>query len=439
MEHMINITDDRRIELIRPIARMMQKMAKEIHDSYHMWELSLRSEFPEWGPNVYEMDTPAMKASSGRASWDPVPILDGESQTDSRYDPVSEHTNCTMNVTSTMMFADMRFYVYVILVGILCVFGILFNFIAIIVLSKDHRTTITFFLKALAVSDILSLLLMMIHHTFSSFYPYTGLLEQYYRGSVYMIPYIWPLRMTASTIGMLVITAITIDRYIRVCHPEKVHKWGKIRYARIVMVIIIVISIGINIPRFFVINTVQMKQHCTGKVLTYNDLTRFCKKNYALIYTLDSVGYFVPVLAMIIFNSTLMVKIQSSRRKQKQNNENYSGRATSNVTATLITIVVIFIICETPIRVYRLILHVHKGSAEKFLEEKRYAYIMQLAGDSLTTFHCFVNLFVFAFVGQRFRKILVHLLCCRRGHWQTYSSIASPRSRTFLLREHGYN
>ncbi|XP_074640963.1 FMRFamide receptor-like isoform X2 [Tubulanus polymorphus] len=422
------------------IAKSTSKLVEIIHQQYHLWEVPILHEMPHF-PREYKYSRlPTM------TSYHPPERVTVTTKPDPAITENTTTLSPSINVTTTavsFLFADIRFYVYVVVIGIMCFLGIIFNTISIIVLNKDNQSTINFFLKALALSDILSLLMMLIHHTFSSIYPYTGLLENYYRDSVYMIPYIWPLRMMVNTMCMLVITAITIDRYIRVCHSDKVLKWAKLRNAYITMVVIVILSASINIPRFFVIKTSSCYVPETNRIMVYNELTQFYREYFPLIYTLDSIGYFIPFFALIVFNSILLITVHRSRQKQplqqKTSTGSFSGRVALNVTATLITIVIIFIVCETPIRIYRLLVFLksftHHETAQRFSQDEKTTYYIQLLGDTLTTFDCFVNLFVFTFVGQRFRRILVHMLLCRKGPWQSYNAVPSPKSNTFSLRE----
>lgn len=145
----------------------------------------------------------------------------------------------------------MEFTFEVVLVIITGLFGIFGNLSTIIIFAKSHRKQLNFhrLMIALAIYDTFYILLCII------IFAVPGLFEDYKKEGYhfYVVPAAIPMVQIALTGSVYCTLAISIERYLTVCHPfyTASKKWPAKNY----IVAIIIFSVLYNISRFFELRT----------------------------------------------------------------------------------------------------------------------------------------------------------------------------------------
>jgi len=206
-----------------------------------------------------------------------------------------------------------------------------------------------------------------------------------------------------------------------------------------------------NIPRFFE-RVVVLQPYCAGGQPRPQSSWTSLRNNpiYFLIY--KTIFYFIfrsvgPLVALIALNSRLAVELRNvdERRTALRGRSAAVAVATSksarlrgggekqheNLTAMLVGVVTVFIVCQLPglaIRIAYTVSEFARASStvvQLDVPTLRYANI---ASNALLVFNSAVNIVVYCLVGKRFRRILLdEMLSCSSCPCRPTSSANSSR------------
>ena len=114
--------------------------------------------------------------------------------------------------------------------------------------------------------------------------------------------------------------------------------------------------------------------------------------------------YIGPLLALAVMNALLVRAIHRSRRSCRSNT---SQRYYSDLSATLVLIIIVlvFIICETPELVLRVLTLIDRHNGKEYLHTMTYKY-WHVISEVLMVFNSAVNFFIYATFGRRFRFVM---------------------------------
>ena len=213
-------------------------------------------------------------------------------------------------------------YIAMLVMGII---GIIGNIIAVYIFCtmkqqmKFHQLMITIF-----VFDTSFIILSLMIYSF----PHMS--DEYKYGDTYchMLPIITPLKEIALTGSIYSTMAISIERFLVVCHPFYTlsNRWSSKRY----ILPIVAFSVLYNIPRFFELNVQPMAQGIvrttTGRTPVEREEVPDPKIMYSIEHTALRVDYFynsiyrgwmnliltaiIPFLLLIILNSLIFKKLK---------------------------------------------------------------------------------------------------------------------------------
>jgi neuropeptide Y receptor type 1 len=327
-------------------------------------------------------------------------------------------------------------------VGILCVMGFIGNALSIAVLYRDHdkKNTTNWLLQTLAVVDTLYLFTCFFIQTLSTIQDYTEWIPTMREVFSHMMPYIWAVASIAQTITVWTVMLVTIDRYIAVCMPLQTHL-RSLQRAKLAVVVVCLLAILYNIPRFFERKVVVQEQGCIAKTiqLVKTDFRR--NKVYFLVY--KTIMYFMfrtigPLLTLIILNVKLILALKEMRRKHKDLTK--GGRHRENITLMLVIVVSVFVICEIPDLILRILITMHEFQAvDMDINKLRYVNVIT---NMLLTVNSSINFLIYCLVGKKFRKILLDMHTCghRMGDPQMEISETEPlTTRTNIITKNGTN
>ena len=250
---------------------------------------------------------------------------------------------CNVNSTEnkTVISEELQFG-YIVFALIVAILGILGNSsIAILFLKKRRLAHFYHLMVVLSTYDNLSIVLNLLLFIIPNLIKSEENIHQIIETENSLIPIGYPILETALTSSIYFTLAITIERYLIVCHPFYAfnREWPFLTY----MLPISLFSVLYNIPRYYEFQTlecydgeVDTSNICSNEtnlwrrsfvnenhncslqknMLTFNSLG--CSKNYFVIYkiALDSIlRWIVPFSLLIVLNGITLKKIHKSLPK----------------------------------------------------------------------------------------------------------------------------
>ncbi len=120
--------------------------------------------------------------------------------------------------------------------------------------------------------------------------------------------------------------------------------------------------------------------------------------------------YLLPLLSLAFMNFRLVSAIKSSvQKKQLHSPDDSSSPVENSATLVLVIIVMVFIICQTPELVTKILVFVARQTFGAHLVPG----IIFTISEILMVINSSVNFIIYVAFGRRFRDVLRHLLTCR--------------------------
>ncbi|ELT92664.1 hypothetical protein CAPTEDRAFT_209520 [Capitella teleta] len=291
------------------------------------------------------------------------------------------------------------------LIGTISLLGVLGNCLSALVLRRDReRRESLLLLQVLALADGVYLVAALFK------YPLKYLINEYAYQHIQLGAF--PLLKTSQTICIWTMVLVTIDRYVYVCHPLRAQRLFTRRSRRLWALGIFVAGVLYNLPRFFdsCISTFILpcgRKHIAAMVYR----TAFANTVYYILYRhalYILLLYAVPLTILACLNCRLVRAIRRSRKQHAHCvHTAYPHDPTThdnNATTFLVTIVVIFLICESLEPVIHLL---------SFMESQLGVRVMSFNYMNIYTVSALlmvvnssVNFVIYVVLGQRFRRIL---------------------------------
>ncbi|CAH1793623.1 unnamed protein product [Owenia fusiformis] len=310
--------------------------------------------------------------------------------------------------------------------AVLAVIGILGNTLSFVVLYKDPaKGTSMFYLKALAIVDWLACATFIVFNFPFFLYNHTHLLDKSIDASHHIVliqPISQYLFVIFTTLSSWVLVAISVDRYIAVCHPFKAPTLSTLGRARITLVVVSILSFAIHIPKFLEYETKDWGPFgghpCTHEEFYTLALTNLRNdKAYMIGYRVFIYSICQPVAPVIILLvlNVLLVRALNKAAKMRASmsgDEATSAKADTNVSVTLISVAVIFLICMIPSFMNSIILVIKTFEKDMI---NFYVYVKISEFKVITRIgNSAVNFFIYCVARAGFRKHLVEMLCGKK-------------------------
>ncbi|XP_052768148.1 FMRFamide receptor-like [Mya arenaria] len=293
--------------------------------------------------------------------------------------------------------ARLMFIFWGVIVPIIGVIGFIGNILTIVVLfRREMKSTTVYFLRTLVVTDtgiivgcILGLSIISI----------TQLNPDMWRFTDVVYPHIYtPINyivMTLQFINVWVTVAVSVERYIAICHPFRAVKFCNKKNAFLVIGIISCVAIFYNIPRCFatMVTPCDAWHQCFSIITTTFGKSEFYEKYYTVYFYLMLI-YIVPLVLLGILNTLLILELMRMRKRRTVGN--IQENSETNMSIVLILIVVVFILCQTP------------GLVAQFWFLGESVLLQWLCvSNTLFAFNSSVNFLIYTAVGRKFRKVLL--------------------------------
>ena len=208
---------------------------------------------------------------------------------------------------------------------------------------------------------------------------------------------------------------VTMDRFIYVCMPLRAQDIFNSRTRRVMSVLVFVIGLLYNIPRFFDSCVWTFHDLCSGirysrmvYTLPFNNTYYFDIYQYALYLLLLYVG---PLSILVVLNTKLILAIQRSRRRHRQFDTcqvaHHMHQSEANASIVLIIIIIVFIFCETPELVLKIliVLRRHMESLEMMFT-RDFIHTFSTTSELLMVLNSTVNFYIYCAFGRRFRHVM---------------------------------
>ncbi|XP_078261990.1 C-C chemokine receptor type 6a [Rhinoraja longicauda] len=225
--------------------------------------------------------------------------------------------------------------------------------------------------------------------------------------------------------GMLLLTVISIDRYVAIVHATKSFNYrGKaLVYSKIICIAIWIAGIVVSIPTFTF--STSYKFGTTGeKVCDIRYPQNFSIIGKAVSPTIQlTLGFFAPLLIMVFCYSLIIKTLLQARNSQRH-----------KAFRVVIAVVVTFVVCHVPYNVFVVYDLFWIENCEVF----KLKAIVRRVTQSIAFFHCCLNPVLYAFIGVKFRfyflKILQDIWCLSKRYITFRHVSARPSSETSVSR-----
>ena len=291
--------------------------------------------------------------------------------------------------------------------GAICTLGLAGNLLAFFILKRGPAAPVaTFLLRCLAVTDNCFLVVWLINFALKDllkYMDYNSVAWKYTRLYSYPLLYITQF----ATIWLTVL--ITFIRYLGMCKPYFSRKICSLKNVKFAIVLLYLIVIVYNIPRFFEHQT-ELRNGTIWLMGSWLGRTDEYKLIYAHIcYNLFTFG--LPFLLLSILNVRLVMayrQLSERRRRRSLTSRRPSQIDEANFTLVMIVIVAVFVVCQLPARIVQIMWNYHFKSCRSL----RF-YIMELS-TLLEVLNSSVNFIIYSFLRPQFRRHLTSsLFSCR--------------------------
>ena len=302
---------------------------------------------------------------------------------------------------------------------IICSFGILGIILTVIVLSRKNMCTSTnCHLTALAIADLLFLVLLATRLIDNQLTPFT---QSFYYFSIYMsYAVIFMLVFLMASIWLTVMLAV--ERYIAICQPFLAAKVCSVNNARLFIVLIYIFSLIVRIPAFCEQKVVTHFDPDTNTSITYVTTTSLnTNPTYQRIYPWVVNGFLmsiIPFLMLLILNVRLIWEVRKSTRYLQATmvmaapgrSSGTAQKEELQITIMLISIIIVFFICQAPYVVYTAIL-----SINSFKYDSAGLLLFQNITIVVLALKSAVNFIIYCWFSEKFWQTLKKIFCQQRA------------------------
>ena len=294
---------------------------------------------------------------------------------------------------------------------VVCVIGNSFAFVAF--WKESIKSSALFLFQCLSLIDSALLLTVFPVYSMASFVDYTGWLPGYMAIYPYLIAYLWPLASTAQTATIWVTVLVAVNRYIAICLPFRASRWCTVSKAKKQLAFVLLFAVLLNIPTFI---KYRVEYFTYDNGTTYSAIVTqsgfLSYELYHIVY--ENILYFLfdlalPAFILMVLNIRTILALKASRRTRMEM-QSVRQQQDNNITFVLIIVVTVFIICQVPALINRVMWIVapvdttHCGGFQ--------FYLWPIA-TMLVIFNSAINFVIYILFNKRFRHVLIQTACCR--------------------------
>ncbi|KAK2172456.1 hypothetical protein NP493_960g03004 [Ridgeia piscesae] len=320
----------------------------------------------------------------------------------------------------------LNYWINGVFTNITVLLGMIGNILTIIILSqRAMRSSTNYYLSALAIWDSAVLICTLLLIGLPGALPPEDVYMTYV--FAYIVSYIYPIALIAQTATIWLTVSFTVERYIAVCHPLKAATMCTITRAKTVITGVSIGSTLYNIPRWFDYTPTAILSPLSNTTVVVPSRTAF-SQNLIYLQVYFSWLYvpimcIVPLLILLVLNLFLILAVRHSQRQRKDMNVRQCRE--NSITIMLVSIVMVFIVCQVPALVYNLAYAVDNAHVQM-----NFGYqILSNLRNFLVNLNSAVNFILYCALGQKFRRIFIHTFL-RRCVRETYMPISGMHQNT---------
>ncbi|CAH1779829.1 unnamed protein product [Owenia fusiformis] len=302
---------------------------------------------------------------------------------------------------------------------VLLVIGTFGNIFAFIILKRLPTQSTYFYLSVLSITDLVVLYIGQLRK-------WIGVLN----GNDLRNHHDWICKLTvvfgyvSSDFSVWLIIAVTVERYIVVCHPLKANRMCNIKRARFVSLLIFTIILAIN-SQFFV--TVKLIHHVSDKD---NKTHWLCESDEPYKFLNDvawswvdaAIYSFVPFFAIMVLNLLIIsavLRAQTSRNQIARSASMYKAEvrvkkhrqeANTRLTVMMLTVSFTFLLTTLPNACTGIAINLFTDKSNTDLVIKY--HLVRTITDLLMYLNHSINFYLYCATGAKFRKQITKLLSC---------------------------
>ena len=241
-----------------------------------------------------------------------------------------------------------NYWVDFVILPLMGVIGIIGNICGIVAFSRKAKQTYYFLLLCLAVSDLVTIVSFILYYTIPHWLDHYTLLENPI--CTYLILFAYSILQVAQLIDIYLLIALSIERYLAICHPLK-YRSRKVSPSYYILLVII-LSLCYTIPlclehyigeheveKFENVNgSRQFKTNTTLYIVAHTKLKRE-NCTYLIIYDIIFkliIKCFIPYLLLLTTN-LLMVRtfceLKQTPKKEEQEEDEPLNNEHENIAA----------------------------------------------------------------------------------------------------------
>ena len=383
----------------------------------------------------HEQLTPVMEVETANVTsslwgWGSSNSSDGYFYTNG----TSECLNDT-NVTSSSSWQpshELRFICETVINMPIALLGILGNILAFIILWRQkQRLSTTLLLQGLAVSDTSVLVATVLLRSIRYLYVYTKAdwLVPFNDVYPYIFRWVFPCVFFLRLAGSWLTVLLTIDRYIAVRHPLHAQRLCTLPKAIKNMVILSLLALLFCLPRFFEHEIDSSNVH--GFISTPLLLNKYYTVIYRIFLYLLFM-YLLPMILLVVLNAKLLCTLREADSYRANVTEWRISRSNRSITAIVVTVVLVTIVCNLTAMAAHLVWSVEQGfPALKGAETTRRC--LALISNIFVTINSAVNFIIYCLCSRNFRVALARICRCYTVRMRLRRSSKQSSSRTTYI------
>ncbi|GMT17005.1 hypothetical protein PFISCL1PPCAC_8302, partial [Pristionchus fissidentatus] len=232
-----------------------------------------------------------------------------------------------------------------LIMNVMCILGVVANSLSLFIYTRPtfNKRSINVFLAALSASDLVVSLLAVPVFSISqlqSLMPGTPMI------TATVMLYFYPVTLMAQTMSVWLLVAITLDRYMAVCHPFVVASYCTKKRAVLTVFLILAFAIAYNFVRFWEFtlketNSTGIVEDLLDPLLRRDPMFMLLYQNILTVIT----QFLLPLVVLCVFNFEVILAI---RKATEQRRDLVSSVKREHSTAKMmIYVVIVFIFCYT--------------------------------------------------------------------------------------------
>ena len=331
-----------------------------------------------------------------------------------------------------------------IITFIFAILGSISNLMSVVVLIhlSTHLSTFVY-LTGLSLSDMITCISIMVTHALNLI-ARTPLEISTNRFVLHAEIFFGALAAGSRVLSYWISTAVTMDRWILICHPVYGKKYCTLTRAKKATRILFFLACLYSIPLFFEFKIIvmpsfhEMIQHGsemsiideqrpkTSMLVTkgYSDLAHRRIYRWAYLFFNVIFVYSIPTMTILVFSIQLIRALQRLKARTKHlrkkvinSKESNHRRSKYSVTLMVITLVLTLLICRSPAAVVW-ILWSFELTIKAFFDSSSsvFARRFHLLANLLAIINAATNFFPFCIFGQLFRAECLHIYCWKRSN-----------------------